>query len=490
MAPSQQISAQRNASGVNAMLDAATRRAEMLAMLELMGSEPETELDELLSLAATICDKPMGAVTLLDDRNQYMKARIGFDDPYLPLQKSICQYTIQGNSVMVVEDTTADTRFDGNDVIHGDGGIRFYAGMPLTLADGRTIGALCVMDTKSASLTAEQLQALEVLGRQVSARLQLRERLAELARSTREIDRTRQMYTTIINNLPVGIYLKNEFGNLIFYNRKMAERFSVSETQWLGKHGRDLFPDSAEEIRRHEEYARRTGRPDESYVELTEKDGTKSYWKSIVVPCEDANGAIVLAGVSIDMTAELRREGEMQRMQDELEEANRKLNSMALTDSLTGLWNRRAFDTRLGDALIAVQRTHHTMALMLLDVDNFKSINDRFGHPFGDSVLQTLVTIMHKVKRAEDVACRIGGEEFALLLLASDAAGAERMTERLLTALHSFHWDKENVTVSMGVAISYDGITPDRLIDMADKALYRAKYAGKDRAIFYTPALD
>jgi diguanylate cyclase (GGDEF)-like protein/PAS domain S-box-containing protein len=443
----------------------------------------EREFDELVELAAALCGKALSAMTLLDEETQLIKARMGFQGARtMPVRESICQYTVQSNQLLVVEDTVADARFGGP----VGGGIRFYAGTPLTTMDGTAVGALCVMDTTPSALTPQQLRALEVLGRQLSNRIQLRERARTMADLLEERERAREMFVTILNNVPAEIYLKDQSGRLRFYNRKLADRFSIDETAWLGKTSHDLWDaTTAERILQEDQAALESGRPQEAFLDLKEADGRESYWRTTKAPCRDSSGEPMLACCSVDLTEQRERERHLHEIQEELEEANRKLSSLALTDALTGLWNRRAFDSRLETAVIATQRSKQPLALMLLDVDHFKSINDRFGHSCGDDVLRNVATILNRTTRAEEAACRFGGEEFVILMPGTNAQGAMALGRRIREAMHAFHWEKEPVTISMGISVWTENWSSDDMVDNADAALYSAKKGGRDRYICY-----
>jgi diguanylate cyclase (GGDEF)-like protein/PAS domain S-box-containing protein len=464
------------------VVSTAPPRQELLSLMGLADTSPEQEFDEIVELAATICGKPMGAMTLLTDTENYTKATVGLPAARLPLEESVCRYTVLQDDVMMVEDTHADHRFDEHGaMIHCPGGIRFYAGMPLTTADGTHVGALCVMDTTPSTLSPQQLRALEVLGRQISSRLQLRERVATVARMAQDLESGRTMFDTILNNVPVEIYLKDRNGRLQFYNRKLAERFSISTTEWLGKTSHELWDrETADKIVREEEFVLNSGRPHESFVEIPEPGGRISYWRSEKAPCRVVSGDPLLACCSVDVTGEREREIKLQQTREALEEANRKLNSLALTDSLTGLWNRRAFDAQLETSVSHSHRTSLPLAIMLLDVDNFKAVNDRYGHPYGDTVLRNVASVLARAKRTEDLASRFGGEEFAVVLPNTDVAGAQALAQRILQALRAFPWENEPVTASLGVAMCSLNTSSDDLIDLADNALYRAKNEGKD----------
>jgi diguanylate cyclase (GGDEF)-like protein/PAS domain S-box-containing protein len=468
--------------------DSAKHRGEILRRLGLMSPDPEADFDELVSLAAIICEKPLGAMTLLDETTQLMKARVGFTGSRtMAVRDSICQYTVRGDSLTIVEDVGSDPRFRDNKIISEDSGIRFYAGMPLVSEDGHALGALCVMDVEPSTLSAAQQSALAVLGRQLSHQIQQRERAQTMERMVLEREREQVMFSTILDHVPAVVYLKDSSGHIRFYNRALAERFSIDREFWLGKTSHDLWDkETADRIVAEEQFILHSLRPHESVVTTPGPDGAITQWKNYKAPCQNADGEPMLSCCSIDLTEPHRRELELLHIREELEEANHKLSSLALTDALTGLWNRRAFNAQIETGIMAAQRSKLGMALMLIDADHFKSINDRHGHPYGDSVLRNLAVVLNRVKRAEDVACRFGGEEFAVLLPVIDIAAANVLAQRFMDALRLFPWEKEPVTVSIGLAMCSDTCTSDELIDDADAALYRAKHEGRNRVVLHS----
>ncbi|KAA2261354.1 diguanylate cyclase [Solihabitans fulvus] len=162
---------------------------------------------------------------------------------------------------------------------------------------------------------------------------------------------------------------------------------------------------------------------------------------------------------------------------------------LAITDSLTGLRTRRFFEARLPVELARARRTNGSLALFIVDVDRFKSINDRYGHPAGDQVLVEIAARLRGAARAEDVLARYGGEEFALLVpdtSQDELPGiAERLRHRVARgpiAVAQDYWVA--VTVSVGTAsFPEHGVSPSELVATADRALYAAKAAGRDRIV-------
>lgn len=174
-----------------------------------------------------------------------------------------------------------------------------------------------------------------------------------------------------------------------------------------------------------------------------------------------------------------------------------QLQDLARTDKLTGLRNRRFFEERLANESARARRYPRPLALLLLDIDDFKRINDARGHAAGDRVLESLGRILAAQSRGTDVAARYGGEEFVLLLPETDVARARMVGERVRrqvadTPVALPEGEPAHVTVSVGIAcFPAGGDGADHLVEQADQALYAAKRAGKDRVCLYgePPAL-
>jgi diguanylate cyclase (GGDEF)-like protein len=175
---------------------------------------------------------------------------------------------------------------------------------------------------------------------------------------------------------------------------------------------------------------------------------------------------------------------ELARYQAELEAANDRLRGLVVTDDLTGLKNRRAFEERLAFEFSMARRKRRDLTVVLIDADDFKRVNDRLGHPAGDSVLQQVARVLQATVRLTDLATRFGGEEFAVLLPENDERSGLLWCARLRKALANAEWEHYPVTVSMGAAgLTTACVDGSHLVAMADQALYRAKRMGKDRFV-------
>ncbi len=164
-----------------------------------------------------------------------------------------------------------------------------------------------------------------------------------------------------------------------------------------------------------------------------------------------------------------------------------RLEAEVITDHLTALYNHRYFHERLGEELRRSNRQRTRVGLLIYDIDDFKRVNDTFGHLVGDQVLQAVASISRETCRTEDVLCRIGGEEFAVILPGSTIEEATAVAERLREGIAQMDFQPVGrITVSVGVAEGpLHASSPRELISCADLALLEAKVAGKDRVLVY-----
>jgi diguanylate cyclase (GGDEF)-like protein len=158
----------------------------------------------------------------------------------------------------------------------------------------------------------------------------------------------------------------------------------------------------------------------------------------------------------------------------------------AAIDELTGLFNRRFFDAAIEREMKQAVRRVRQFSLLILDIDNFKKVNDTHGHTTGDAVISALGKLLQRSIRSEDTACRIGGEEFAIILPETTVEGAEVVSEKIRKDFSKLKIASTPLSVSGGVATyPTDAATTAEMIDRADQMLYFAKYSGKNRIIYY-----
>ncbi|WP_145010397.1 GGDEF domain-containing protein [Pseudomonas oryzihabitans] len=200
---------------------------------------------------------------------------------------------------------------------------------------------------------------------------------------------------------------------------------------------------------------------------------------------------IIIVGMLIFGFSLLREIRASLRSEAALRQAHDDLHLLTLKDSLTGLGNRRQFDTLLPVELARAQRNHQPLSLLMIDIDHFKAYNDHYGHPAGDRCLQAVAGVVASAaRRPGDLAVRYGGEEMALLLPNCDAAGAQRVAHTVQERLQMLEVPHATspfgrITVSLGFAVQWPGQPqpplPAELLASADAALYRAKHLGRNR---------
>ena len=238
--------------------------------------------------------------------------------------------------------------------------------------------------------------------------------------------------------------------------------------------------------------------PDRWHQHLDDLQNWRAF-RNVVSLCEDANGinrtvrlagkpvidaagkAVGYRGTATDITAEI--------------EAGRRAEYLAMHDPLTGLPNRVLLLERLEQAIASVSRRRDMAALLLLDLDRFKDVNDTLGHPAGDLLLQQVAVRLSASVREVDTVARIGGDEFSIVLAGiKDAADAQLLSRRLLETFQTpfdLAGHEVLVTVSVGIVlIPIDGSIPDKLLKHADIALYRAKEEGRNTSRFFEPEMD
>jgi diguanylate cyclase (GGDEF)-like protein/PAS domain S-box-containing protein len=209
-------------------------------------------------------------------------------------------------------------------------------------------------------------------------------------------------------------------------------------------------------------------------------------------------GEPFLVGAGVDITERKRTDvalaaakAQAEAVNHDLEEANRQLEMMSVTDSLTGIANRRRFDEMLLHEWRRATRSHQPLALAMLDLDWFKDYNDRYGHQAGDTCLRAVAGVLQtQARRSSDLAARYGGDEFVFIAPETEVESMLRLAKAIHDALASLGLPnagspRGRVTVSIGVAVQVPAkdAKPEGMLRMADEALYRAKEQGRDQTV-------
>lgn len=277
-----------------------------------------------------------------------------------------------------------------------------------------------------------------------------------------------------------AVIMVNPEGDISFWNPAAERMFGYESAAILGKNPHMLL--APENYRREYEAAfphfQNTGQGNAigRTVELKalKKDGRQIFIELSLSALQRPDGWHAV-GIVRDITERKRTEA--------------KLSLMATTDDLTGIWNRRYFMNAMAREIERVRRHGHVFSVLMLDIDHFKAINDRYGHASGDAVLKHLVSVVKEILRQTDITGRLGGEEFGMLLPETHLDGAVQLAERVRSTIEkspAHHGGRDICyTVSIGVAAYQKGAADsvDTMLLKADNALYAAKEAGRNRVV-------
>lgn len=359
--------------------------------------------------------------------------------------------TIQRNDRMVLEQQLAIAQEEIN-YLKSTGEKRCYwtVKKPIHDKDGNLIG-LCGIST---DITEHKL---------IEARMAEQHQLLEI----------------ILANVDAHIYMKDSLHRFLYVNQKVADLLGLPAEQIINRRDDEVIPAaSACQLWRLDNRVFETGELQAGEEMLTDPEGNQHYYWSVKVPFLLGDGTPTLIGISSDIT--------------ELHQLKEQLHQQSVRDGLTGLYNRRFFFELCEKNLSLDMRHHLASVLIVLDVDQFKCINDRFGHPLGDSALVHLGRVMQSVLRSEDVLARIGGDEFAILLPNTTLSAAASLAERLrLQVMQSPlplpDGDKLVITISAGLVENGEGELMESLYARADQMLYQAKQSGRNCVACKTP---
>ncbi len=457
------------------------QRLQALYSEHILDTGPEQPYDDLVKQASFICDTPMSLISLVDPTRQWFKAKVGVAATETPREQAFCAHAIlQPEEVLIVEDATKDARFADNPLVTGEMNIRFYAGVPLVTQDGHAVGSLCVIDTVPRKLTDRQLEALKVCRNQVLREMELRRKTAALTHSLglleesqQKLHASKQRYRELVTRSLGFFYVHDMAGKLLLANPAAHEALGAAKDELRGKNLADWLapatrPGFAQYLNRI-----RDNRSDSGLMRVKTKAGEERVWLYRNVLRTEEDGEEHVIGHAQDVT-------DSRKMEE-------TLRTQVAQDPLTKLFNRRYLEDAVTREIRKAVRRKRSVAVLMIDVDHYKRYNDTYGHAVGDQVLVTVATFLKSGIRAEDIACRYGGDEFALVLNEATAEGARGRAEVLgakVKELRFVHEARviEGFTLSIGVAAyPENGKTLAELMDAADQALYQAKRDGRNR---------
>jgi diguanylate cyclase (GGDEF)-like protein len=437
-------------------------------------------LNQVLEIVRDYFHLQSGSIMLLDESTQNLEVRAHFGNcmpeagAAVPFGKGIAGTAAKARRPIYSPDVTKDPRYTGS-----SSNTRSELAIPLMVRD-EVVGVLDCQSDRPEFFDNETVDLLTLFATQASIGLQnaklysmLQRRAAQLEainaiakRTTVELDLKElldRLCTQLPNAFPVDrvlIFLRDEDGNLIL----RAQQGARSNALKVG----DALPDN--------------------YPHTVAGDGREE----VCLP-------LVSFGENLGLLVCVTKPGEaflpndiqaLESVADILATATQnaryvdRVRQLAYRDGLTGVFNRRYFDSRLVEEITRAARYGGGVSVLMIDLDRFKEINDAFGHMIGDDVLRAVSTIFMRHLRKVDVVCRYGGEEFAVVLPATQGGSAASVADKLRRAIACAQYPGVTlpVTVSIGVAeFPANGITRDDIVRAADAALYQAKENGRNR---------
>lgn len=220
------------------------QRVARLRSLEILDSEPDEAFDEIVAIAADICQVPIALISLLDANRQWFKARVGFANPFTDRSTAFCSETILSEQLLIVEDARKDPRFSTNELVTAIPSIVFYAGAPLITPDGMAVGSLCLMDYKARSLSGAQQAALQALARQTVLQMELRHKLLKINKTINVAGESERRFRLLADASPILMWISDQSGNRTFFNAAWCEFTGLSQEESLAESWKEtLHPD-------------------------------------------------------------------------------------------------------------------------------------------------------------------------------------------------------------------------------------------------------
>ncbi|PUA30900.1 MAG: diguanylate cyclase [Cellvibrio sp. 79] len=294
----------------------------------------------------------------------------------------------------------------------------------------------------------------------------------------------------ILRYSPALISVKDLDGNVVLASEHFKQMANIDESGFVGKNVFDVYPkDVAQSMWEIDAATKAKQQTYEVELDLMHKDGSQHTYLMVKFPLRNKeNNVFGVCTIGTDIS-------ERKLAENALREQQSRLNYMAFHDSLTSLPNRSLFYDRIYHGLARARRSDSKVALMLLDIDRFKIINDSLGHDAGDVLLKAIAMRLNEGVRDMDTVARLGGDEFVVVLEGiHDTEDVVFVANKLLSTLSrplEISGHTLTTTVSIGVSIfPEDGADTDELLKNADIAMYKAKEAGKNNCQFYTKGMN
>ena len=345
----------------------------------------------------------------------------------------------------------------------------------------------CFEDLKSLQFFNDETDLLNVTALRLSTELeslqdQLETRAEQLEARGRELEKERDFVNQLLDTVHAIIIIQDEAGQIQLSNKFAVRLSGYSARELKGKPFSSLFGQTAETDRIATQIRDVVDGNISEYQHeavLNARDGSQLHlaWRHAVLYNHDSDTRQVLS-VAVDISARVKAESE--------------IAWLATHDTLSGLYNRYRFEEELERNLVSFKRNQSSLGVLYIDLDNFKQINDQYGHHKGDELIQKVANVLKQNARESDFVARLGGDEFALILRDFEDTKLSDIAQRFLSAIGQIYLQGDSYcSASMGLAVM-DSCIPDAdaLMIHADKAMYQAKALGKNHFVIFDSRTD
>lgn len=501
-------------------------RVAALKRLGLLDTHTEERFDRITQLASSVFNCRHAAITLIDLDRQWFKSSVNLDIKESAREIAFCNRTICEKNALIIPDAKEDARFKDNPFVLGKPHIRFYAGIKLVV-DGYAVGTFCVFDAKPHHLNKNQLSQLEHFAELAKAEICRKEHAALTQQITEYQDRLAQtqkitrvrsaILEKVVNaeslhNVLFDIVdsIESEYPNklcsiLLLHEGKLRKGAAPSLPEFYndaidgleigqgvgscGNTAATNSPTVVEDISTHPFW--------DGYQDLAAQAGLASCWSQ---PIRGANGNVIgtfaiyhsyKAVPTSEEVVLIEQFAHIASIAIERELASDLIWNQANFDTLTGLPNRNLMLDHLDLAIKTADRENDKVAVVFLDLDNFKDINDTLGHDVGDELLIECAKRIKQNLRANDTVSRLGGDEFVVILNhVNSLSSIDNVVQKLLDVIaepYLIGVERVHTSGSLGVTLYPDDASSTKdLLKNADQAMYKAKGSGKNSYKYYT----
>lgn len=427
-----------------------------------------------------------GAIFLVDEKQQdiNMVAQKGLSQPLLKLCASLPLGTcLCGQAVLEKRVIFSNHIDDRHDIQYDNMSPHGHFCVPIILGD-KVLGVINLYLAENHVYEKSEEDFLKAMADTLAGIIERKKVSEELAQS-------HSLLQMLIDSIPDSIYFKDENNRFVKVNKAKAAHSNITPHEMIGKTDFDfLLEHEARVSFEDDEFVKKTAKTIENKVEkLTRKNGEEVWISVVKMPWLGNNGNVIgTMGISRDIT-------KLKQVEEQLRENERQLSFLAYHDPLTGLPNRLLFSDRVKQTLAYSKRKEKLFAVMFLDLDHFKEINDTLGHDKGDELLKEVATRLSQCIRESDTVARQGGDEFVFLIVDinsyDDIKAVNSKIIHILGKVFILGDVEVSITTSLGISVFPDnGSDFDSLVKKADIALYNAKNSGRNKYKFYDESME